>query len=64
MRHTELQARLEAALGPDAAKIWAEHQAVTDLGSRTVNEALADGIAPKQVWRAVWEVLELPVRDK
>ncbi len=64
MRHTELWGRLETALGPDAAKTWAEYQAITALGSRTVNEALADGVPPKQVWLEVWTVLELPARDK
>jgi hypothetical protein len=64
VRHTELWARLEAALGPAAAKTWAEYQAITDLGSRTVLEALDAGVPPKQVWAAVWTVLELPARDK
>jgi Protein of unknown function (DUF3046) len=64
VRHTELWARLEAALGPIPAKNWADHQAITELGSRTVNEALDDGVPPKQVWAAVWAVLELPARDK
>lgn len=64
MRHTELWARLDAALGPAAAKTWAEYQAITELGSRTVVEALAEGIPPKRVWGAVWAVLELPAKDK
>jgi Protein of unknown function (DUF3046) len=64
VRHTELWARLEAALGPAAARTWAEYQAITDLGSRTVVEALDAGVPPKQVWTAVWTVLELPARDK
>jgi Protein of unknown function (DUF3046) len=64
VRHTELWVRLEAALGAVIFKTWAESQAITDLGSRTVNEALADGVPPKQIWAAVWAVLELPEKDK
>ena len=33
---------------------------ITELGSRTAVEALDAGVAPKQVWAAVWRVLELP----
>jgi hypothetical protein len=30
------------------------------LGSRTPQEALDAGVPPKEVWREVWRVLELP----
>ncbi|WP_104106724.1 DUF3046 domain-containing protein [Nocardioides sp. 616] len=59
MRHTELRARLEAVLGREASS-WSELFVITELGSRTVDEALEDGVPPKQVWAAVWRVLELP----
>ncbi|MGL5810788.1 MAG: DUF3046 domain-containing protein, partial [Nocardioides sp.] len=45
---------------PALVPAWADSQAITSLGSRTVNEALADGVPPKQVWTAVWEALDLP----
>lgn len=64
MRHTELWARLESALGPAVVKTWADYQAITELGSRTVTEALADGVPPKQIWAAVWASLELPEKDR
>jgi hypothetical protein len=35
-----------------------------DLGGRTVNEALAAGVEPKTVWRAVHTALELPARER
>ena len=60
MRHTELWARLEEALGPAYAQTWASDQVIGLLGSRTVVEALDDGVPPKEVWREVWRVLELP----
>ncbi|WP_101524747.1 DUF3046 domain-containing protein [Nocardioides houyundeii] len=59
MRHTELRARLEAVLGREASS-WSKLFVITELGSRTVEEALEDGVPPKQVWAAVWRVLELP----
>lgn len=64
MRHTEFWDRMEAALGPAYARSWASLQVIGELGGRTVDEALAAGVAPKQVWRAVWAVLELPARER
>jgi hypothetical protein len=63
VRHTEFWARMEQALGPAYARSWAEQHVIGELGSRTVNEALDAGEAPKQVWRAVWRTLDLPPRD-
>ena len=64
MRHTEFWARMEAALGRDYARSWASMFVLTDLGGRTVDEALAAGVPPKEVWRAVWAVLGLPARER
>ena len=64
MRHTEFWARLEHALGPAYARSWADMFVIGDLGGRTASQALADGVSPKEVWRAVWEVLELPPSER
>ncbi len=64
MRHTELWARLEGALGSAYAHTWADRQVIGSLGSRTVVEALDDGVPPKEVWREVWRVLELPASQR
>ncbi len=64
MRHTELWARLERVLGPGYYEHWAGQFAITELQSRTVREALAAGVPPKQVWEAVHRVLELPPSEK
>lgn len=64
MRHTEFWERLDLALGPAYSRSWARLFVIADLGGRTVEEALAAGVAPKQVWRAVWAVLELPAHDR
>lgn len=64
MRHTELWARLDDALGPAYARSWAGMFVIGDLGGRTVDQALAAGVPPKEVWAAVWRVLELPVSKR
>ena len=64
MKHTEFWARLEEALGPAYARSWASMYVLSDLGGRTVDEALAAGVPPKEVWRAVWAALQLPARDR
>ncbi|MDT0203361.1 DUF3046 domain-containing protein [Nocardioides sp. AE5] len=64
MRHTEFWQRMDAALGSGYARSWAEQHTVPGLGSRTVEEALAAGEEPRLVWRAVWQELGLPARDR
>ena len=60
MRHTEFWARMEDALGAGYARSWADMVVIADLGGRTASEALTAGVPPKEVWAAVWRVLELP----
>lgn len=65
VRHTEFWTRMERALGSSAyARHWSEQQVIGALGGRTVNEALASGEAPRDVWRAVRERLELPASER
>ena len=60
MRHTEFWRRMDDALGASYARSWADMFVLGELGGRTANEALAAGVPPKEVWAAVWRVLELP----
>lgn len=55
---------MEAALGPAYARAWASQYVIADLGSRTAEQALADGVEPKVVWRAVWAALDLPPSER
>jgi len=64
VRLTEFWARMEAALGPVYARIWAQEQVVKGLEQLTVQQALAAGWEAKTVWRAVWAELELPSRER
>ncbi len=51
-------------LGPSYARAWAEQVALTELGSRTIVEALAAGVETKRVWRAAHTMLELPASER
>ncbi len=64
MRHTEFWARIDHHLGSAYSRVWADQFVMSELGGRTVNEALDAGFEPKQVWRAVWAVLELPASER
>ncbi len=64
MKETELWERMQAHLGPGYYRVWAAEFSLADLGGRTVNQAIADGLPSKIIWRAVWEALELPARER
>jgi len=64
VRHTEFWNRLEHHLGTAYYKVWAEQFVIGDLGRLTAQEALDAGVPPKQVWAAVWRVLELPPSER
>jgi hypothetical protein len=56
---------MQAALGSQAyARHWATQTVLGELGGRTVAEALAAGVTPKEVWAAVWRALQLPPVDR
>jgi len=64
MKETELWARMGEHLGQVYSRVWASQYNLSELGGRTVVEALADGVPCKTIWRAVWGALELPSRDR
>lgn len=64
MKETELWARMQTHLGQTYCKVWAAQFSLATLGGQTVNEALVSGTPCKAIWRAVWEALELPPRDR
>lgn len=64
MRLTEFWARMESHLGPAYARSWAKDQVLSQLGGRSVQQALDEGMDTKTVWRAVADALELPRRDR
>ncbi|MDR0489306.1 MAG: DUF3046 domain-containing protein [Propionibacteriaceae bacterium] len=60
MREAELWERMNEVLGSDYAPAWADLVVMSDLGGRSVREAITAGIDFKTIWRAVWTQLELP----
>ena len=64
MKETELWARLQQHLGAGYYRVWADEHNLSELGGRTVVQALDAGIAAKDVWRAAWAALELPARER
>jgi hypothetical protein len=64
MRLTDFWERMETRFGQAYADSVARDQVIGRLGNRTVHEALAAGESAKDVWRAVCEHFEIPVKDR
>ena len=64
MRETELWRRLHKHLGATYARSWADQTALSAIGSRTVTEAIRDGVPFRLIWEAAWSVLELPASER
>jgi hypothetical protein len=60
MRHTEFWARMDQVLGATYSRVWSTQHVLSALGGRTVEQALAAGVPPKEVWRAVADALQVP----
>jgi hypothetical protein len=64
VRLTEFWAKMRAQFGDAYAESVAKDHVLAALGSRTVNQALADGVDTKVVWRAVCEAFRIPERKR
>jgi hypothetical protein len=53
VRLTDFWQRLEQAFGGAYARSIAADHSFTDLGGRTIDQAIADGVDTVTVWRAV-----------
>lgn len=62
MRLTVFWERMRAQFGETYAESVAKDQVLAELGDRTVNQALADGVEAKTVWRAVCHSFDVPQR--
>ncbi len=60
MRLTEFWRRMDDVFGPTYSRSWAADYALADLSGQTVNQALAAGVAAKDVWRAVCAHVDVP----
>ncbi|MFN8159236.1 MAG: DUF3046 domain-containing protein [Candidatus Nanopelagicales bacterium] len=64
MRLTDFWERMEAALGPTYARSWAHDHVLAELGGRTVDQSIDDGIETVTIWRAVHRELQLHPRER
>lgn len=64
MRLSDFWERMRANLGDSYAEVYARDQVLTELGGRSIAEALHQGEDVKLVWRAVWRYLELPDSER
>jgi hypothetical protein len=62
MRLSDFWERMRAHFGPASADTFARDFVITDLGNRTVSDALAHGMDAAEVWRVVCRVAEVPPR--
>ncbi len=53
MRISDLRERILLSFGPAWAPSFSADIAISELGSKSVNEALAAGLEPDEIWRAV-----------
>ena len=60
MRLTVFWQKMRVQFGDTYAASVAKDYVLTDLGGRTVDQALAAGVEPKEIWRAVCQAFEIP----
>ncbi len=60
MRLSEFWERMRAQFGDTYASSVAKDHVLAGLGGRTVDQALADGVEAKTVWRAVIKEFDVP----
>lgn len=56
MRITELRRRLNEHFGAAFAPSYAKDFVIAELGGQTIDEALAVGAEPADIWRAVVKI--------
>ena len=64
MRLTAFWERMREQFGDAYAASVAKDYALAGLGGRTVDQAMAEGIDPKAVWRAVCEAFAIPEKPR
>ena len=60
MRLTEFWDRMNSQFGQNYAASVAKDYVLAGIGSRTVNQALADGEDMKTIWLAVCDAFDVP----
>ncbi len=60
MKHSELTEALQRVFGRDVGPSLARDLVLVDLESRTVDEAVADGVPPQRAWAALAREMGVP----
>ncbi|MBM6405007.1 DUF3046 domain-containing protein [Phycicoccus sp. CSK15P-2] len=60
MRHSRFWELMAGEFGDTYARTLARTHVMSALGGRTASEALDAGVAPRQVWRALCDDLDVP----
>jgi hypothetical protein len=60
VRLTVFWARMNEQFGEGYAESVAKDYVLAELGGRTVDQALAEGVAAKAVWQAVCATFDVP----
>ena len=60
MRHSEFWALIDDVFGEAYSATLARELALDALDSRTCREALEQGVAPRDVWHALCEQMDVP----
>jgi hypothetical protein len=60
MRITVFRNLMAQEFGEVRADMLARDHVFSSLGGRTVDQALEAGLQPKEIWRAVCDVFEVP----
>ncbi len=55
---------MEGEFGPIRAGSLARDHVFAELGGRTVEQAIENGVDPKKVWRAVCEAYDVPAQRR
>ncbi|MBA3905232.1 MAG: DUF3046 domain-containing protein [Pseudonocardiales bacterium] len=64
MRLTHFRELMEGEFGPIRAGSLARDHVFAELGGRTVEQAIENGVDPKKVWRAVCEAYDVPAQRR
>ena len=64
MRLTVFWQKMRGQFGDTYAASVAKDYVLADLGGRTADQALAAGVEPKTIWRAVCEAFEIPEESR
>lgn len=64
MRITVFRRRLAEEFGAARAAMLAASHVLSAVGGRTADQALADGVPPKNIWRAICAEFDVPAERR